>query len=109
MSVIIFPIQAVNPSCMNYVLPIGDVIVLRLTPFDSVLLLLQVKVQQGWQAIGTVGSEEAGSGASVVSCSDFRIAKPTLLLMGMFLFVFCGAVSIQRASRSGYLHALLST
>ncbi|XP_062844911.1 rRNA methyltransferase 1, mitochondrial [Trichomycterus rosablanca] len=50
--------------------------------YHNLAEMLKVKLRQGWQAIGTVGCEEAGPGASVVPCSDFRMSKPTLLLMG---------------------------
>ncbi|XP_036436255.1 rRNA methyltransferase 1, mitochondrial isoform X2 [Colossoma macropomum] len=50
--------------------------------YSNLADIVKMKLEQGWQAVGTVGSEEAFSGASVVSCSDFRMSKPTLLLMG---------------------------
>lgn len=43
---------------------------------------LQVKKEQRWQVIGTVGVEEKSSEVQTVKCSDFQMAKPTLLLMG---------------------------
>lgn len=43
---------------------------------------LQVKKEQGWQVVGTVGIEEESSDVPTVKCSDFRMLKPTLLLMG---------------------------
>lgn len=44
--------------------------------------LLQLKVEQGWQVVGTVGAQAQDSHVPVVQCSDFHITKPTLLLMG---------------------------
>ncbi|KAI4875714.1 hypothetical protein NFI96_005568 [Prochilodus magdalenae] len=50
--------------------------------YSNLAATVKMKLEQGWQAVGTVGSIEDLSGASVVPCSDFRMSKPTLLLMG---------------------------
>ncbi|XP_017553097.2 rRNA methyltransferase 1, mitochondrial [Pygocentrus nattereri] len=50
--------------------------------YSNLADVVKMKLEQGWQVVGTVGSEEAVSGASVVSCSEYRMSKPTLLLMG---------------------------
>uniref|UniRef100_A0A8C6WQH7 tRNA/rRNA methyltransferase SpoU type domain-containing protein n=1 Tax=Neogobius melanostomus TaxID=47308 RepID=A0A8C6WQH7_9GOBI len=42
--------------------------------------MLKVKKAQGWNVVGTVGSESGES--QVISCSDFTMTKPTLLLIG---------------------------
>ncbi|KAI5089488.1 rRNA methyltransferase 1, mitochondrial [Silurus meridionalis] len=44
--------------------------------------IVKIKLNQGWKAVGTIGSEETSSGVPVVPCSDFKMSKPTLLLMG---------------------------
>ncbi|XP_029932937.1 rRNA methyltransferase 1, mitochondrial [Myripristis murdjan] len=44
--------------------------------------MLRVKVAQGWHVVGTVGAEADELQIPVTRCSDFRITKPTLLLMG---------------------------
>ncbi|KAL6463374.1 hypothetical protein MHYP_G00277650 [Metynnis hypsauchen] len=50
--------------------------------YSNLADIVKMKLEEGWQVVGTVGSEEAVSGASVVSCSEYRMSKPTLLLMG---------------------------
>lgn len=47
--------------------------------------VLQVKKEQGWQVVGTVGIEGKSLETPPVNCSDFQILKPTLLLMGKLL------------------------
>uniref|UniRef100_A0A8C1VIX6 Mitochondrial rRNA methyltransferase 1 homolog (S. cerevisiae) n=1 Tax=Cyprinus carpio TaxID=7962 RepID=A0A8C1VIX6_CYPCA len=37
---------------------------------------------QGWQVVGTVGLEECSPESTVMPCSDFKMSRPTLLLMG---------------------------
>lgn len=44
--------------------------------------MIKVKVEEGWQVVGTVGLEEGSSQSNVLSCSDFKMSRPTLLLMG---------------------------
>uniref|UniRef100_A0A3P8S2E5 rRNA methyltransferase 1, mitochondrial n=1 Tax=Amphiprion percula TaxID=161767 RepID=A0A3P8S2E5_AMPPE len=41
--------------------------------------MLKMKAAQGWQVVGTVGTETE---VPVTKCSDFQMTKPTLLLMG---------------------------
>uniref|UniRef100_A0A3B1KGJ1 rRNA methyltransferase 1, mitochondrial n=1 Tax=Astyanax mexicanus TaxID=7994 RepID=A0A3B1KGJ1_ASTMX len=60
----------------------GVMELIKVYGYNNLAEMIEVKLKQGWQAIGTVGSEESRPGVSVVSCSDFRITKPTLLLMG---------------------------
>ncbi|XP_072530458.1 rRNA methyltransferase 1, mitochondrial [Salminus brasiliensis] len=50
--------------------------------YNNLAGIIKAKLEQGWQVIGTVGSKENTPGVSVVPCSDFKITKPTLLLMG---------------------------
>ncbi|XP_026879556.2 rRNA methyltransferase 1, mitochondrial [Electrophorus electricus] len=50
--------------------------------YDNLSDIIKVKLGQGWQVIGTIGSVEASSGASIVPCSNFEMSKPSLLLMG---------------------------
>uniref|UniRef100_A0A8C1FDP5 Mitochondrial rRNA methyltransferase 1 homolog (S. cerevisiae) n=1 Tax=Cyprinus carpio carpio TaxID=630221 RepID=A0A8C1FDP5_CYPCA len=40
------------------------------------------KVEEGWQVVGTVGLEECSPESTVMPCSDFKMSRPTLLLMG---------------------------
>ncbi|KAM6964497.1 rRNA methyltransferase 1, mitochondrial [Tautogolabrus adspersus] len=44
--------------------------------------MLRLKVTQGWEVVGTVGAEAKESKVPVTKCSDFKMTKPTLLLMG---------------------------
>ncbi|TKS89473.1 rRNA methyltransferase 1, mitochondrial [Collichthys lucidus] len=44
--------------------------------------MLRLKVEQGWQVVGTVGAETKESNIPVTQCSNFQMTKPTLLLMG---------------------------
>lgn len=46
-----------------------------------------MKAEQGWQVVGTVGLEQCSSESAVVPCSDFKMSRPTLLLMGNSKFV----------------------
>lgn len=39
-------------------------------------------MKEGWQVVGTVGLEEGNSQSNNIPCSDFKMSKPTLLLMG---------------------------
>ncbi|XP_066518470.1 rRNA methyltransferase 1, mitochondrial [Hoplias malabaricus] len=59
----------------------GVMEIMEVYGYSNLTDFIKMKLDQGWQVIGTVGSEEV-SEAAVVPCSDFRISKPTLLLMG---------------------------
>lgn len=50
--------------------------------YDNLADMLRVKGAQGWQVIGTVGTEAVDPQAPVLPCSEFHMTKPTLLLMG---------------------------
>ncbi|XP_069016191.1 LOW QUALITY PROTEIN: rRNA methyltransferase 1, mitochondrial [Embiotoca jacksoni] len=50
--------------------------------YENLEDVLKAKVARGWQAVGTVGAEAEGSQIPVTRCSDFKMTKPTLLLMG---------------------------
>nr|XP_046233900.1 rRNA methyltransferase 1, mitochondrial [Scatophagus argus] len=50
--------------------------------YENLEDMLQLKVAQGWQVIGTVGAAAEESQIPVTQCSDFQMTKPTLLLMG---------------------------
>uniref|UniRef100_A0A8C1LXD8 Mitochondrial rRNA methyltransferase 1 homolog (S. cerevisiae) n=1 Tax=Cyprinus carpio TaxID=7962 RepID=A0A8C1LXD8_CYPCA len=39
-------------------------------------------LEEGWQVVGTVGLEECSPESTVMPCSDFKMSRPTLLLMG---------------------------
>ncbi|XP_030648845.1 rRNA methyltransferase 1, mitochondrial [Chanos chanos] len=44
--------------------------------------MVKVKAQEGWHIVGTVGFEAEDSAAPTLPCHEFRMTKPTLLLMG---------------------------
>ncbi|XP_018586533.2 rRNA methyltransferase 1, mitochondrial [Scleropages formosus] len=44
--------------------------------------MLKAKVREGWQVVGTVGTEDKGVTVPVLSCTQFQLTSPTLLLMG---------------------------
>ncbi|XP_054455130.1 rRNA methyltransferase 1, mitochondrial [Anoplopoma fimbria] len=44
--------------------------------------MLESKVARGWEVVGTVGADAEESTVPVTLCSDFRMTKPTVLLMG---------------------------
>lgn len=55
---------------------------MRVYGCDSLEDMLQTKVKQGWQVVGTVGADPEESRIPVASCSDFQVTRPTMLLMG---------------------------
>lgn len=50
--------------------------------YESLEDLLRMKVAQGWQVVGSVGSDAQVMHIPIIRCSDFQLTKPTLLLMG---------------------------
>ena len=51
--------------------------------YENLEDMLRLKASQGWQVVGTVGTEaEESHVIPVTQCSDFQLTKPTLLLMG---------------------------
>lgn len=50
--------------------------------YSNLKNMIQVKMKEGWQVVGTVGLEEGNSQSNNIPCSDFKMSKPTLLLMG---------------------------
>lgn len=44
--------------------------------------LLKLRAARGWQVVGTMGAETQESHIPVVSCSEFCLSGPTVLLMG---------------------------
>ncbi|XP_053533063.1 rRNA methyltransferase 1, mitochondrial isoform X2 [Ictalurus punctatus] len=50
--------------------------------YENLADIVKIKHKQGWQAIGTICAGETSSGVSIIPCSDFKMSKPTLLLMG---------------------------
>ncbi|KAL0994182.1 hypothetical protein UPYG_G00118840 [Umbra pygmaea] len=78
-------------SSLRYSCPLTPVVskassgvmeVMGLYGYDSLTDMLKVKVAQGWQVIGTVGAEAGNTNVPIMQCSNFRMTKPTLLLMG---------------------------
>ncbi|XP_037320608.2 rRNA methyltransferase 1, mitochondrial [Pungitius pungitius] len=50
--------------------------------YESLQDMLKVKVARGWQVVGSVGAGAEEPPIPVTSCLDFRMTKPTVLLMG---------------------------
>lgn len=50
--------------------------------YESLEDMLKVKVARGWHVVGTVGAGAEEPPIPVTSCSDFRMTRPTVLLMG---------------------------
>lgn len=50
--------------------------------YENLEDMLKLKVSQGWQVVGTVGAEAPVCQMPVTQCSDFKMTRPTLLLMG---------------------------
>ncbi|XP_041670976.1 rRNA methyltransferase 1, mitochondrial [Cheilinus undulatus] len=50
--------------------------------YENLEEMLRLKVTQGWEVVGTVGAEAEVSRVPVTECSDFKMTKPMLLLMG---------------------------
>lgn len=50
--------------------------------YENLAEMLKLKMEQGWQVVGTVGQEAEVSQMPITKCSDFKMTKPTLLLMG---------------------------
>lgn len=60
----------------------GVMEVMEVFGYSNLKDMIKVKAGQGWQVVGTVGLEEGNSEDPVVPCSDFKMSRPTLLLMG---------------------------
>ncbi|XP_008275983.1 rRNA methyltransferase 1, mitochondrial [Stegastes partitus] len=61
----------------------GVMEVIEVYGYENLGDMLKLKAAQGWQVVGTVGTEaEDKSRVPVTKCSDFQMTKPTLLLMG---------------------------
>ncbi|XP_059402540.1 rRNA methyltransferase 1, mitochondrial [Carassius carassius] len=60
----------------------GVMEVMEVFGYSNLKDMIKVKAEEGWQVVGTVGLEQCSSESSVVPCSDFKMSRPTLLLMG---------------------------
>ncbi|XP_033466507.2 rRNA methyltransferase 1, mitochondrial isoform X1 [Epinephelus lanceolatus] len=60
----------------------GVMEVLEVYGYEDLEDMLELKVAQGWQVVGTVGAEAQESQIPVTQCADFHMTKPTVLLMG---------------------------
>ncbi|XP_042364076.1 rRNA methyltransferase 1, mitochondrial [Plectropomus leopardus] len=60
----------------------GVMEVLGVYGYEDLEDMLQVKVARGWQVVGTVGAGPEESQIPVTQCADFKMTKPTVLLMG---------------------------
>lgn len=60
----------------------GAMEVMQVYGYESLEDMLRVKLVQGWQVVGSVGTEAEVKHIPIIQCSDFQLTKPTLLLMG---------------------------
>uniref|UniRef100_A0A671PD76 rRNA methyltransferase 1, mitochondrial n=1 Tax=Sinocyclocheilus anshuiensis TaxID=1608454 RepID=A0A671PD76_9TELE len=57
-------------------------LVMEVFGYGNLKDMIKVKAEEGWQVVGTVGLEECSPEFTVMPCSDFKMSRPTLLLMG---------------------------
>uniref|UniRef100_I3KZJ1 rRNA methyltransferase 1, mitochondrial n=2 Tax=Oreochromis niloticus TaxID=8128 RepID=I3KZJ1_ORENI len=78
-------------SSLRYTCPLSPVVskassgimeVMGVYGYENLAEMLKLKMEQGWQVVGTVGQEAEVSQMPITKCSDFKMTKPTLLLMG---------------------------
>ncbi|XP_048853866.1 LOW QUALITY PROTEIN: rRNA methyltransferase 1, mitochondrial [Brienomyrus brachyistius] len=50
--------------------------------YNSLSQLLKEKVSRGWHVLGSVGTTDKTTAVPVLDCVEFRLSRPTLLLMG---------------------------
>ncbi|XP_048045912.1 rRNA methyltransferase 1, mitochondrial [Megalobrama amblycephala] len=60
----------------------GVMEVMEVFGYSNLKDMIKVKAEQGWEVVGTVGLEEGNPESPVMPCSDFKMSRPTLLLMG---------------------------
>lgn len=60
----------------------GVMEVMEVYGYKNIGEMLKIKIAQGWDLVGTVGSESEEAPIRVTKCSDFTVTKPTLLLIG---------------------------
>lgn len=60
----------------------GVMEVMEVYGYKSLEDMLRIKVVQGWQVVGSVGTETQVAHIPIIQCSDFQLTRPTLLLMG---------------------------
>ncbi|RXN17528.1 rRNA methyltransferase mitochondrial [Labeo rohita] len=60
----------------------GVMEVMEVFGYSNLRDMIKVKAEEGWQIVGTVGLEECRPESIVMPCSDFKMSRPTLLLMG---------------------------
>ncbi|TSL34522.1 rRNA methyltransferase 1, mitochondrial [Bagarius yarrelli] len=60
----------------------GVMEIMNVYGYENLADFIKVKRKHGWQAVGSIAPEETSSGVSVISSSEFKMSRPTLLLMG---------------------------
>lgn len=60
----------------------GVMEVMEVYGYKSLEEMLRRKVAQGWQVVGSVGSDAEVMHTPIMQCSDFQLTEPTLLLLG---------------------------
>lgn len=78
-------------SSLRYSCPLSPVVskassgvmeVIGVYGYENLEDMLRLKVAQGWQVVGTAGAKADEFQIPVSQCSDFKMTKPTLLVMG---------------------------
>lgn len=78
-------------SSLRYSCPLSPVVskassgameVIGVYGYENLEDMLRLKVAQGWQVVGTAGAKADELQIPVSQCSDFKMTKPTLLVMG---------------------------
>lgn len=60
----------------------GTMELLEVFGVDDLPEVLQEKIEQGWQVLGTVGKTEALEGVPIITTSEFQWNRPTILVLG---------------------------
>nr|XP_055056893.1 rRNA methyltransferase 1, mitochondrial [Misgurnus anguillicaudatus] len=60
----------------------GVMEVMEVFGYSSLEDIIKAKAVQGWQVVGTVGFEIGNCEGPIMPCSDFKMSRPTLLIMG---------------------------
>lgn len=60
----------------------GAMEVLEVHGYENLEEMLRQKAAQGWQVVGTVGTDAKEPLIPLMLCSDFQMSRPTLLLLG---------------------------
>ncbi|KAL4658793.1 rRNA methyltransferase 1, mitochondrial [Arapaima gigas] len=60
----------------------GVMEIMEVYGYVNLVDLLKAKVRQGWQVVGTIGVEDNCAAVPILSCMEYQLTSPTLLLIG---------------------------